>query len=121
LVEWRLTWEPKYSEKTCPSATLSTTNPTWLDPGLTPGHRGGKPATNRLSYGAASLKPLVSLRLSYQAAHTNHLTLRVHTCGSRTLYKIFSILLSLQLEVFIRYMSISLLYIRKSESVNWWT
>jgi hypothetical protein len=39
--------------KTCPSATLSTTNPTWLDPGSKPGRRGGKPATNRLSYGAA--------------------------------------------------------------------
>jgi hypothetical protein len=45
--------KPKYSEKTCPSATLSTTNPTWSDPGLNPGRRGGKPATNRLSYGAA--------------------------------------------------------------------
>jgi hypothetical protein len=32
---------------------LSTTNPTWLDPGLNPGLRGGKPAINRLSYGAA--------------------------------------------------------------------
>jgi hypothetical protein len=41
--------KPKYSEKTCPSATLSTPNPTWPDPG----RRGGKPATNRLSYGAA--------------------------------------------------------------------
>jgi hypothetical protein len=41
------------SDKTCPSAALSTTNPTWLDPGLNPGRRGGKPATNRLSYGAA--------------------------------------------------------------------
>jgi hypothetical protein len=39
--------------KTCPSATLSTTNPTWLDPGLNPDRSGGKPATNRLSYGAA--------------------------------------------------------------------
>jgi hypothetical protein len=28
-------------------------NPTLPDPGLNPGHRGGKPATNRLSYGAA--------------------------------------------------------------------
>jgi hypothetical protein len=37
--------KPKYSEKTCPSATLSTTNPTRLDPGLNPGRRGGKPAT----------------------------------------------------------------------------
>jgi hypothetical protein len=27
--------------------------PTWPDPVLNPGHRGGKPATNRLSYGAA--------------------------------------------------------------------
>jgi hypothetical protein len=32
---------------------LSTTNPTWTDPGWNPGRRGGKPATNRLSYGAA--------------------------------------------------------------------
>jgi hypothetical protein len=43
--------KPKYSEKTC--ATLSTTNPTLPDPGSDPGRRGGKPATNRLSYGAA--------------------------------------------------------------------
>jgi hypothetical protein len=52
---WNEDWQakPKYSEKTCPSATLSTTNPTWLDPGLNPGRRGEKPATNRLSYGAA--------------------------------------------------------------------
>jgi hypothetical protein len=32
----------------CPSQ-----NPTWPDQGLNPGRRGGKPATNRLSYGAA--------------------------------------------------------------------
>jgi hypothetical protein len=32
----------------CPSQ-----NPTWPDPGLNRGRRGGKPATNRLSYGAA--------------------------------------------------------------------
>jgi hypothetical protein len=46
--------KPKYSEKTCPDATLSITNPTWPDPGLNPGRRGGKPATNRFSYGAAT-------------------------------------------------------------------
>jgi hypothetical protein len=40
-------------EKTCPSATLSTTNPTWPDPGANPGRRGGKPWTNRLSFGGA--------------------------------------------------------------------
>jgi hypothetical protein len=33
--------------KPTPSATLSTTNPTWLDPGLNPARRGWKPATNR--------------------------------------------------------------------------
>jgi hypothetical protein len=33
---WNEDWEgkPKYWEKTCLSATLSTTNSTWLDPGL---------------------------------------------------------------------------------------
>jgi hypothetical protein len=56
---WRIWWnegwqgKPKHSEKTCSSATLSTTNPTWPDPGSNSGSRGGKPATNRLSYGAA--------------------------------------------------------------------
>jgi hypothetical protein len=39
--------------KTCPSATLSTTNPTWTDPGSNPGLRGERPATNRLSHGTA--------------------------------------------------------------------
>jgi hypothetical protein len=52
LVEW-LAREPKYSEKTCPSAALSTTNPTCC-PDTNPGRRGGEPATNRLSYGTAS-------------------------------------------------------------------
>jgi hypothetical protein len=32
----------------CPSQ-----NPTWPNPDLNPGRRGGKPATNRLRYGAA--------------------------------------------------------------------
>jgi hypothetical protein len=52
---WNEDWQgkPKYSEETCPSATLSTRNSTWLDPGLNPGRRGGKPATNRLIYDAA--------------------------------------------------------------------
>jgi hypothetical protein len=39
--------------KTCPSATLSTTNPTWTDPGSNPGLRGERPAANRLSHGTA--------------------------------------------------------------------
>jgi hypothetical protein len=39
--------------ETLPSATLSTTNPTWIDPGANPGLRGERPATNRLSHGTA--------------------------------------------------------------------
>jgi hypothetical protein len=39
--------------KTCPSATLSTTNPTWIDLGANPGLRGERPATNDLSHGTA--------------------------------------------------------------------
>jgi hypothetical protein len=56
---WNANWQgkPKYSEKTCPSATLSTTNPTWPDSSSNAGRRGGKPATNRLSYGTALLSP----------------------------------------------------------------
>jgi hypothetical protein len=42
----------KYSEKTCPSAALSTTDPTCcLD--ANPGRHGGKPVTNHLSYGTS--------------------------------------------------------------------
>jgi hypothetical protein len=39
--------------KTCPSATLSTTNPTWTEPESNPGLRSGRPAANRLSHGTA--------------------------------------------------------------------
>jgi hypothetical protein len=42
--------------KTSPSATLSTTNPTWHEPGSNPGLRGGRPAANRLSHGTAILR-----------------------------------------------------------------
>jgi hypothetical protein len=43
--------KPTTRRKTCPSATLSTTNPTWTDPGSNTGLRSGRPATNRLSHG----------------------------------------------------------------------
>jgi hypothetical protein len=54
---WNKDWQrkPKYSEKPCPSSTLSTTSPTFLYQVLNPGRRGGKPATDLLSYGAASV------------------------------------------------------------------
>jgi hypothetical protein len=62
---WNEDWQgkPKYSEKTCPSAILSTTNPTWRDPCANTGRRGGKPVTNRLSYGAALGGRFPNLRL----------------------------------------------------------
>jgi hypothetical protein len=40
--------------KPCPSVILSTTDSTWLDLGSNPGCGGGKPVTNRLSYGTAN-------------------------------------------------------------------
>jgi hypothetical protein len=54
---WSIWWnkklqrKAKYSEEICLSATLFTTNPTWLDPGSNRGRRSRKPLTNRLSYG----------------------------------------------------------------------
>jgi hypothetical protein len=53
---WSENWQgkPKYSEKTCPHATLFT-NPTWLDLGSNSGRRGGNWATNRLTYGTTDL------------------------------------------------------------------
>ena len=46
--ENRSTWG-----KTCPSATLSNTNPTWTDPGSNPGLRAERQATNCLNHGTA--------------------------------------------------------------------
>jgi hypothetical protein len=43
-------WNEIDRGKTCPSATLSTTNPTCTDPGSNQVLRGGSPATNRLSH-----------------------------------------------------------------------
>jgi hypothetical protein len=49
---WNENWQgkPKYSEETCPNATLSTTNPIRTGLGSKHSRYGGKPATNSLSY-----------------------------------------------------------------------
>jgi hypothetical protein len=62
LCRWN-DWQgkPKYSEKTCPSATLSTTNPTCC-PYAKPGRRGGKPASNRW----ATARPKYLITLNYK-------------------------------------------------------
>jgi hypothetical protein len=44
--------------ETRPSAALSSTNLTWPDRGSNLSRRGGKPATNRLSYGTAYMAAL---------------------------------------------------------------
>jgi hypothetical protein len=46
--------------KTCPSATLSTTNPTCIEPGANTGLCGERPATNDLSHGTALLLALIN-------------------------------------------------------------
>jgi hypothetical protein len=55
--------------KTCPRAALSITNPTWIDPGANPGHRGEMPATNDLSHGT-------SLEVTYVSSETEIRDLR---------------------------------------------
>jgi hypothetical protein len=65
--EWRwndiLTVENRRTRrKTCPSATLSTTNPTWIDRGANPGLRGETLATNYLSHGTAQANSYVRIQ-----------------------------------------------------------
>jgi hypothetical protein len=61
----KLTGEKRSTRrKTCPSATLSTTNPTWTDPESNPGFRGERLATNRLRHGTA-MPMFVCLILDY--------------------------------------------------------
>jgi hypothetical protein len=68
--QWNDDWQakPKYSEKTCPSATLSTISPTWSDPDSNSGSRVGKSATNSLSCGTAFILVVKSymFRKSYK-------------------------------------------------------
>jgi hypothetical protein len=55
-MECRLAGEPQVLEENLPQRHFCPSqNPTRPDPVLNPSRRGGKPATNRLSYGAAFL------------------------------------------------------------------
>jgi hypothetical protein len=55
--------------KTRPSATLSTTHPTWTDPESNPGLRVGRSATNRLSHATAFVSALYhAIRLNLEEA-----------------------------------------------------
>jgi hypothetical protein len=54
-MECRLAGETEVLGENMPQSHFyPSQNPTWSDPGLNPGLRGGKPATNLLSYGAES-------------------------------------------------------------------
>jgi hypothetical protein len=44
--------------ETCPSVTLSTTNPTWIEPGANPGLRGERSVSNHFSHGTAKEKTI---------------------------------------------------------------
>jgi hypothetical protein len=53
-VEWYIDGENRRTwRKTCPSATLTTTNSTWIEPGANKGLRDERPAANDLSHGTA--------------------------------------------------------------------
>jgi hypothetical protein len=55
-MECRLAGETEVLGKNLPQGHFCPSqNPTWPDPGLNSGRRRGKPATNRLSYGAVFL------------------------------------------------------------------
>jgi hypothetical protein len=87
--------------KTCPSATLSTVNPTWIDPGANPGIRGDRPATTHLSHGTArrcphwgllspALKhhrPMFRVNVKYEVSHPHKEQVTVHRSDVR--WKIF--------------------------------
>jgi hypothetical protein len=79
--------------KTCPTDTLSTTNPTWTDPGANCGLRGGRPATNHLSHGTAHVEVYVRRFFSVPVS---------------------SIFEHMELELFLHWLSLSKLRVKKS-------
>jgi hypothetical protein len=67
LVAWRLTGETEVLGGNLPQRHFVHHKSHLADPGSNPGRRGGKPATNRLSYGAALL---LQLTLFFTASST---------------------------------------------------
>jgi hypothetical protein len=59
LVERRLAEKTEVLAENLPQRHSVHHKSHMTDPGLNPGRRGGKPATNRLSYGAAKIEILV--------------------------------------------------------------
>jgi hypothetical protein len=66
----KLTGENRSTQgKTRPSATLSTTNPTWTDPGSKPGLSGERRVTNRLSHGTALIVNIFCMSTKHEVSH----------------------------------------------------
>jgi hypothetical protein len=75
LVEWYWQGKIEVLGKACPSATLSTTNPTWTGVWSRPSLCSEMPATKRLSHGTAPLKTKINLNYmwsfsSYRTVNT---------------------------------------------------
>jgi hypothetical protein len=79
-VEWALAGESEVLGENLPQRPLSTTHPTWIDLGWISGRRGGKPATNGLSYGTAykTSYDIVSMKNAVQKYHANNLYIFEH-------------------------------------------
>jgi hypothetical protein len=65
-VEWNWRENRSTRGKTCPSDTLSTTNPTWTDPGIEPGPPRWEAG---LSHGTALLYGVVDIKAVYNQSH----------------------------------------------------
>jgi hypothetical protein len=74
--EW-LAGDTEFLGENCPSAALSTINPTLLDPSSNAGRHGGWPATNRLSYGTAH-----SFRFIITASRSLRAICQIHSSQS---------------------------------------
>jgi hypothetical protein len=69
-MECRLAGETEVLEENLPKRHFCLSqNPTCLDPGLKPGRRGGKPVTNRLSYGGAQPTNYIRVTDSFLRSH----------------------------------------------------
>jgi hypothetical protein len=83
LVEW-MAGETEVLGENLPRRHFVHHKSTWPDPGLNPSRRGGKPATNRLSYGAAMYvgKSISKLQMYIELKQIRVLIWKKKTCIS---------------------------------------